>query len=190
MACKSKKYFIESGKINCAKCGRGLINSIINKLPVELHLPGHNFAGPGTQLLWGKTRLNPDLTFKEWSKPIDQDDEIAYRHDVCFLKNKDTKTRNEVCDKNMLKQLNEMKNPTFSEKAHRLIIKPIIWSKQKMGMGDYFSYINKKMKIYCVKCKEKTDTKDYHETITKNGKPIGKGNCLKCGTKKNVFLPT
>ena len=26
------------------------LNSLVNKLPFEMHLPGHNFTGPGTKL--------------------------------------------------------------------------------------------------------------------------------------------
>ena len=65
-----------------------------------MHLPGHKFTGPGTKL---KKRLNLDLTLKKWSKPVNRVDKAAYHHDVCYLENPDTKTRNEVCDKNMLK---------------------------------------------------------------------------------------
>ena len=75
---------------------------MINNLPVEMHLPGHNFTGPGTKV---NKRLNPDLTLKKKSKPINQVDQAAYNHDVCYLKNSDTETRNEVCDKKMLKEL-------------------------------------------------------------------------------------
>ena len=75
------------------------LNTIINKLPFELHLPGHNFTGPGTDLT---KRLNPDLTPKENSKPVNRVDAAAMNHDICYLKNKDTKTRNDVCDKQML----------------------------------------------------------------------------------------
>ncbi|KAJ8964117.1 hypothetical protein NQ314_005113 [Rhamnusium bicolor] len=32
------------------KKGRGLLNTLINKLPVELHIPGYRFCGPGTKL--------------------------------------------------------------------------------------------------------------------------------------------
>ena len=34
-----------------------------------MHLPGHNFTGPGTKL---NKRLNPDLTPKKWSKPLNR----------------------------------------------------------------------------------------------------------------------
>ena len=42
--------------------GGSFLNSTINKLPFELHLPGHNFTGPGTQL---NKRLNANGTPKE-----------------------------------------------------------------------------------------------------------------------------
>ena len=41
--------------------GGSLLNKVINNLPVEMHLLGYNFAGPGTN--HGK-RLNEDLTPK------------------------------------------------------------------------------------------------------------------------------
>ena len=43
------------------KFGSGLFNKAVNNLPFEMHLPGHNFTGPGTRL---DRRLNPDLTPK------------------------------------------------------------------------------------------------------------------------------
>ena len=67
-----------------------------------MHFTGYNFTGPGTKL---KKRLNPDLTPKKWSKPVNRVDNAAYHHDICYLKNEDTATRNAVCDKNMLKEL-------------------------------------------------------------------------------------
>ena len=30
--------------------GGSILNKMINTLPVEMHLPGHNFTGPGTKL--------------------------------------------------------------------------------------------------------------------------------------------
>ena len=48
-----------------------------------MHLPGHNFTGPGTKL---RKRLNPDLTPKKWSELVNGVDKAAYHHDVCFFK--------------------------------------------------------------------------------------------------------
>ena len=162
------------------KRGKGVINKAINNLPFEMHLPGHQFTGPGTQLLHGKTRLNPDLSYKEWSKPINRVDESAYKHDVCYLKNKDTKTRNDVCDKEMLDDLNSIPNPTLREKIDRAIVKPIIKAKKTFGMGI--------STIYCFKCRKETATMDIQETTAKNGRRLMKGICKVCKSKKSRFL--
>ena len=42
--------------------GGSVLKKFINNLPVEMHLPGHNFTGPGTKL---NKRLNADLTPKK-----------------------------------------------------------------------------------------------------------------------------
>lgn len=80
----------------CVECGRtktqfvkaseggSFLNTIINKLPFEMHLPGHQFTGPGTKL---DKRLNADGTYK----PINRVDNAAYNHDLCYAKNQDTK---------------------------------------------------------------------------------------------------
>ena len=61
-------------------CG-SFLNTLVNKLPFEMHLPGHNFTDPGTKLY--KT-LNPDGSPKEWSLPINRVDNAAYHHDLCY----------------------------------------------------------------------------------------------------------
>ena len=122
----TKTQFIKAQK------GVSLLNKAINNLPFEMHLPGHNFTGPGTKL---KKRLNPDLTPKKWSKPVNRVDKAAYHHDVCYLRNDDTATRNAVCDKNMLKELEGIYNPTFPERLDKSIVSKLIGTKVKFGMG-------------------------------------------------------
>ena len=122
----TKTQFIKSPK------GGSLLNKVINNLPVEMHLPGHNFTGPGTKL---NKRLNPDLTPKKWSKPINRVDKAAYNHDICYLKNDDTATRNAVCDKNMLKELEGIYNPTIREKMERGLVSSLIGTKARFGWG-------------------------------------------------------
>ena len=58
----TKTKFIKAQK------GGSLLNKAINNLPFEMHLPGHNFTGPGTKL---KKRLrrsgaSPLIT---WTRP-------------------------------------------------------------------------------------------------------------------------
>ena len=125
----------------CAVCGTtktqfvkgsGIINEAVNNLPFEMHLPGYNFAGPGTKL---NKRLNSDLTPKPDSLPINRVDEAAMNHDICYLKNKDTKTRNKLCDKKMLEDLNIL-NPSIRERIDKSIIGNIIKAKMAFGMGN------------------------------------------------------
>ena len=122
----TKTQFIKSQE------GGSVLNKFINNLPVEMHLLGHNFTGPGTKL---NKRLNPDLTPKEWSKPVNRVDKAAYHHDVCYLKNNDTATRNAVCDKNMLKELEGIYNHTMREKIERGIVSSLIGTKARFGWG-------------------------------------------------------
>ena len=96
-------------------------------------------AHSGSQLhrTWHKAekRLNEDMTPKAWSKPINRVDKAAYHHDICYVKNKDTKPRNEVCDKNMLTELNGIYNPTLRERMERGVVSTIIGTKKRFGWG-------------------------------------------------------
>ena len=103
----------------------------LQKFPGELHIPGMNFAGPGTRLEY---RLNDDGTYKDFSKPVDRVDEAAYYHDLAYNEYADTANRN-IADREMLKDLSEIKNPSIKEKIEMAIIKPIINTKQKFGLG-------------------------------------------------------
>ena len=123
----TKTQFIKAQK------GGPLLNKAINNLPFEMHLPSHNFTGPGTKL---KKRLNPDLTPKKWSKTFNHVDKAAYHHDLCYLENDDTTSRNAVCDKNMLKELEGIFNPTLRERLGKSIVSKLIGTKVKFGMGD------------------------------------------------------
>ena len=44
------------------------------------------------------------------------------------------------------------------------------------------------MEIYCVKCKQKTDTENIGKTTTKNNRLAIRGNCEKCNTEKYMFI--
>lgn len=97
----------------------------------EMHLPGMNFAGPGTRL---DLRLNPNGTPRESSLPVDRVDDAAYRHDMAYAAFPDTKTRN-VADRVMVAELNEIPNPTLRERVERAVIKPILNTKANFGLG-------------------------------------------------------
>ena len=125
----------------CASCGgmktqfvgKGIVNSVINKLPLELHLPGHSFTGPGTRL--DKRLMADGRTPHDWSKPINRVDQAAYKHDLCYRDNKSTSVRNSVCDKKMLDDLKRIMNPSGRENLERGIVRKIIGTKKRFGLG-------------------------------------------------------
>ena len=119
VACgKIKTQFIQKGT-----AVGSFLNSLVNKLPFEMHLPGYNSTGPGTKL---NKRLNPDGTSKEWSIAINRIDNAAYHHDLSYSKHDDTKSRNEVCDKTMLGELSGFVNPTLRERIDKAIVGKLI----------------------------------------------------------------
>ena len=123
----TKTKFVKKGS-----AGGSLLNTLVNNLPFEMHLPGHNFTGAGTKLY---KRLNPDGAPKEWSIPINRVDNAAYHHDLCYSKHDDTKTRNEVSDKTMFGELNGIVNPTLRERIDKSIVGKLINAKVNFGLG-------------------------------------------------------
>ena len=71
----------------------------------------------------------------EWSIPINRVDNATYHHDLCYSKHDDTKTRNQVCDKTMLNELNGIVTPTLKERIDKLIVDKLINTKVNFGLG-------------------------------------------------------
>ena len=111
--------------------GGSFLNSLVNKLPFEMHLPGHNFTGPVIKL---NKRLNPDGTLREWSMPINRFDNAAYLRDLCYSKHDDTKSRSEICDQTMLGELSGIVNPTLRERIYKSIVGKLIRAKVNFGL--------------------------------------------------------
>ena len=120
--CGTKKSSFVKNSDN--KTGGDLVD-VIGSTIGEIHLPGHNFTGPGTKL---QERL------ERGDKPINRVDEISKKHDIAYSKNKDKKSRH-IADREMLQQLDEITNPTTREKIERMVVKPIIKTKLKLGLG-------------------------------------------------------
>ena len=79
------------------------------KFPGKMHFFQHNFTGPGTRL---DQRLNPELTPKEWSKPINRVNMAAYNHDLAYAKHRDTGNRN-IADRIMAVSYTHLTLPTI-----------------------------------------------------------------------------
>ena len=67
--------------------------------------------------------------------PINRVDNAAYHHDLCYSKHHETKTMNEICDKTMLNELNEIVNPTLRERIDKSVVGKVINAKVNFGLG-------------------------------------------------------
>ncbi|XP_073986139.1 uncharacterized protein [Rhodnius prolixus] len=108
--------------------GKGLINSVINKLPFEVHIPGYKFCGPGTKL---QERLN------RGDKGVNPLDEACKEHDIAYFKNKDLKSRHKA-DRILAEkawQRTKASDSSFGEKAAAWAVTNAMKVKVKLGGG-------------------------------------------------------
>lgn len=123
---------IKSSPLTCIrtskKRGRGLLNSIINKLPVELHIPGYNYCGPGTKLA---KRL------ERGDRGINPLDEACREHDIAYSKFQDVGNRNQADRELAQAAFKRVKAPDsgFGEKLAALGVGGVMKLKSKLGMG-------------------------------------------------------
>lgn len=110
------------------KTGRGFLNSLINSLPFEAHVPGYQFCGPGTEvadrIIAGQQGINPL-------------DNACRSHDIAYLKSKDLNIRHKA-DKileNRAWERVKAGDSSWGEKAVAYGVVNAMKAKQKMGMG-------------------------------------------------------
>ena len=108
--------------------GHGLVNTLINKLPFELHIPTYKFCGPGTKL---KERL------KRGDRGINQLDDACRTHDIAYATSKDLESRHQadkvLRDQALLRV--SAKDSSVGERIAALGIAGVMHSKRKLGMG-------------------------------------------------------
>lgn len=108
--------------------GDGLINTLINKLPIELHLPGYQYCGPGTKL--DKRLARGDLGINELDKACKE-------HDIAYSQYKDSADRHKA-DKvlgDKAWQRVKSKDSNLRERSDAFLVSSIMKAKTKLGMG-------------------------------------------------------
>lgn len=113
------------------------MNSLINKLPIELHLPGYQYCGPGTKLDKRLARGDPG---------VNQLDRACKEHDIAYSQNKDISNRHKA-DKVLINSAWDRvkaKDSNFRERADALLIANIMKAKVKLGMGIKKAKSNRK----------------------------------------------
>jgi hypothetical protein len=109
------------------KTGKGFLNTAINRLPFEAHVPGYQFCGPGTKL---------EKRLARGEKGINPLDSACRDHDIAYLKNNDLKSRHKA-DKILENRAWErvLSGENLKEKAVAYAVMNVMKAKQKMGMG-------------------------------------------------------
>ena len=139
---RMKTKFVGGSKSSVSKkqVGGSLLNKALNsnKIP-EMHLRGfsgkYSYAGPFTKL---DKRLGKDGEPLPHSMPINEVDKSALNHDRCYLMYTSTKDRNNICDKLMIEDMNDIikdKKKGWREKADARIVKGAISTKKFFGLG-------------------------------------------------------
>ena len=109
--------------------GRGFLNKAINALPIELHLPGYQFCGPGTKLAKRLARGDKEIN------PLDAACKV---HDIAYSQSKDLSSRH-IADKNLLERAWERtlaKDSSVNERANAWFVTNAMKAKVKFGMGS------------------------------------------------------
>lgn len=108
--------------------GQGLLNSAINNLPVEFHIPKYNWCGPGTKVEKRLARNDPG---------INKLDEACKEHDIFYSKEKDLSQRHEADKVLASKAFKRFKasDASWKEKIAALGVAGAMKAKVKLGMG-------------------------------------------------------
>lgn len=108
--------------------GDGLLNSAINNLNFEAHLPGMNFCGPGTRL---KERL------ARGDQPVNKLDSLCLKHDLFYDREKETTKRHEadrILAEGALQRF-KSRDASIGERVAALGVAGALKAKIKLGMG-------------------------------------------------------
>lgn len=108
--------------------GVGLINSVINNLPFEVHIPGYNFCGPGTKL---KKRI------ERGDQGINLLDSACREHDIAYSKYPDFEGRHQA-DLILQEKADERakaSDANLGEKVSAVLVRETMKAKRKIGAG-------------------------------------------------------
>ena len=121
--------FFVSHEVMIVYRGRGLVNSLINNLPFEIHIPKYQYCGPGTKLSKRLTRGDPGIN------PLDK---ACKEHDISYSKNRESGPERKIADQILADKAWERVQASDSgigEKAAALLVTNMMKLKSKLGMG-------------------------------------------------------
>lgn len=117
--------------------GCGILDSIINKIPIEMHVPGYQYCGPGTKLEKRLARGDPGIN------PLDQ---ACKSHDIAYTQYSKGPERYEA-DKLLAKKAWKRvvsKDAKLAERATALAVNAAM--RAKMGLAKIGGKLTKNVK--------------------------------------------
>lgn len=145
-----------AGKQKSVNTGKGFLNSVINSLPFEVHVPGYQFCGPGTKL---KERL------ARGDKGINPLDSACRTHDIAYENSNNIDIRHKA-DKLLEEQAWQRVKASDSSLKEKLIAYGVVnamKAKRKIGMGCKRN--NKKQLLTVKKINKKSKKKNSTRVI-------------------------
>lgn len=108
--------------------GSGLLNTLINKLPFELHIPGYQYCGPGTKL---------EKRLQRGDKGVNALDEACKEHDIAYSQSDNLTERHEADRKLYKKALERFKSSSagVGERIAAGVVSAAMKGKTTFGMG-------------------------------------------------------
>lgn len=155
------------------KLGGGIINKIIDRLPLELHVPGYQFCGPGTKL---EKRLNLGQT------GINGLDSACREHDIAYSTYKDDVERRKADKKLASAAWDRVKSSdsSFGEKSTALFVSAAMKAKTALSkIGRGLSGCRKSRKRTTTSKKKSKKSKPAMQRMKKPSKMKKKKCCFK-----------
>lgn len=121
--------------------GGGIVNSLIDVLPFEAHIPGYSFCGPGTKL---------EKRLARGDQGINPLDEACKEHDIAYSQHRDDSFRREA-DKILARKAlarTLARDSSLSEKLAATLVTSIMRGKVAMSGGRLRKTKKRKQKVF------------------------------------------
>lgn len=123
-----------------SKCGRGFLDKVIDKLPLEIHLPKYQYCGPGTKLAERLARGDPG---------INKLDRLCKDHDITYENHKNSSERykaDKILAAEAMKRVFS-RDAKLGERAASLLVSTAMKAKTALAkLGGGLSKLNCKKK--------------------------------------------
>lgn len=165
--------------------GSGIVNNLINKLPIELHIPGgYQYCGPGTKLQKRLLRGDPGIN------PLDS---ACKEHDISYSQNRENIEQRNSADRVLAEKAWQRvlaKDSSFGEKATAYTIANIMKAKSKLGMGVGKKKMKNNFKVIVIAARKGLNKKTKNaRLVIKSALLAARGVVKKNGGKKKFKIP-